>query len=189
MSRGSVNKMILIGTLGKDPDIRYMPNGNAVASLSVATDEGYKDKSGQRVDKTEWHRVEAFGKLAEIIGQYLQKGAKAYFEGKLRTDEYEKDGIKRYSTKIIANNMTMLGGKQDGQQPSNGFQQAAPQQAPQQQAQGFQQMPQQAQQQGFQQAAPQQQTPPQNQPMGVHQQHAPQQQPQNQFPDDDVPFI
>ena len=142
MARGSVNKVIVIGTLGRDPEIRYLPNGNAVASLSVATDEGYKDRNtGQQVDKTEWHRVEAFGRLAEIMGEYLKKGSKCYIEGKLRTDEYEKDGIKRYSTKIIANEMTMLDSRPQegvggfGNQPQAEPQQRAPQQAPAQQPQ------------------------------------------------------
>lgn len=119
MSR-SVNKAILIGTLGRDPETKYLPNGNLVATLSIATDESYNDKqTGQKVEKTEWHRVTAFGKLAEIIAQYLTKGSKAYFEGKLRTNEYEKDGIKRYSTEIVANEMTMLDTKpqQPVQQP------------------------------------------------------------------------
>lgn len=136
MARGSVNKVILIGTLGRDPEMRYLPNGNAVCSLSLATDEGYKDRNtGQQVDKTEWHRVEAFGRLAEIMGEYLKKGSKCYVEGKLRTDEYEKDGIKRYSTKIIANEMTMLDSRnaqEDGYNQGAGMgqtpmgQQAAP---------------------------------------------------------------
>jgi single-strand DNA-binding protein len=109
MARGSINKAIIIGTLGRDPEMRYLPNGNAVCTMSIATDEGYKDKNtGQMVEKTEWHRVEAFGRLAEIICQYLKKGSKCYIEGKLRTDDYQKDGIKRYSTKIIANEMTLL---------------------------------------------------------------------------------
>lgn len=112
MAKGSINKAILIGTLGRDPELRYLPNGNAVCSIALATDEGYKDRNtGQQINKTEWHRVEAFGRLAEIIAEYCKKGAKIYIEGKLRTDEYEKDGIKRYATKIIANEMTMLGGK------------------------------------------------------------------------------
>jgi single-strand DNA-binding protein len=114
MARG-VNKVILIGTLGRDPESRYMPNGNAVCNLSLATDESYNDKNtGQRVDKTEWHRVVAFGRLAEIMTQYLKKGSKAYIEGKLQTREWEKDGIKRYSTEIIANDMTMLDSRNAG---------------------------------------------------------------------------
>lgn len=113
MARGSINKVIIIGTLGRDPEMRYLPNGTAVCSMSLATDEGYKDKhTGQQVDKTEWHRIEAFGRLAEIMAEYLKKGSKCYVEGKLRTDEYEKDGIKRYSTKITANEMTMLDSRQ-----------------------------------------------------------------------------
>ena len=109
MARGSINKVIIIGTLGRDPEMRYLPNGNAVCNMSLATDEGYKDtNTGQQVDKTEWHRIEAFGRLAEIMGEYLKKGAKCYVEGKLKTDEYEKDGIKRYSTKIVAHERTML---------------------------------------------------------------------------------
>ncbi len=135
MARGSINKVMLIGTLGRDVEMRYMPNGNAVANCSLATDEGYKDRNtGQHVDKTEWHRVEAFGRLAEIMGEYLKKGSKVYVEGKLRTDEYEKDGIKRYSTKIIANEMTMLdtrgadtqGGYQPNHQPRPSAQPPAP---------------------------------------------------------------
>ena len=163
MARGSINKVMIIGTLGRDPEVRYLPNGNAVCSISLATDEGYKDKNtGQQVDRTEWHKVEAFGKLAEIIGEYLKKGSKCYVEGKLKTDEYEKDGIKRYSTKIVANEMTMLDSKQDGQQ-NQGYQQASPQQqAPQ--PQYAQQAPQQQQQQSY---------PPYN---GGQQQQAPQNQ-------------
>jgi single-strand DNA-binding protein len=110
----SVNKVQIIGTLGRDPEMKYLPSGSAVISVSVATDESYNDKqSGQKVEKTEWHRLVAFGKLAEIIGQYLKKGSKAYFEGKLRTNEYEKDGIKRYSTEIVINDMMMLDGRQN----------------------------------------------------------------------------
>ena len=125
MAKGSINKVIIIGTLGRDPEVAYLPNGNAVCKMSLATDEGYKNKEGQQVDKTEWHNVEAFGKLAEIMGEYLLKGHKCYIEGKLRTDEYEKDGIKRYSTKIIANEMTMLTAKSEGA-PAQQAPQAAP---------------------------------------------------------------
>lgn len=108
----SVNKVQIIGTLGRDPEMKYLPSGVAVVLVSVATDESYNDKqSGQKVEKTEWHRLAAFGKLAEIIAQYLKKGSKAYFEGKLRTNEYEKDGIKRYSTEIVINDMMMLDGR------------------------------------------------------------------------------
>src|SRR5690554_2419740 len=103
MSR-SVNKVTLIGTVGRDPEMRYTPGGSAIANFSLATNESYNDKNtGQRVENTEWHRIVAFGKLAEIIQQYVKKGGKLYIEGKLRTNEWEKDGIKRYSTDIIAN--------------------------------------------------------------------------------------
>lgn len=126
----SVNKAMIIGTLGKDPEMKFMPSGSAVVTISVATDESYNNKdTGQKVEATEWHRLTAFGKLAEIIGQYLKKGSKAYFEGKLKTNEYEKDGIKRYSTEIIINEMTML-----DPNPNPGQQPAA---QPQQQAGGF----------------------------------------------------
>lgn len=179
MARGSINKVIIIGTLGRDPEMRYMPNGNAVASISLATDEGYKDRNtGQQVDKTEWHRGEAFGRLAEVMGEYLKKGSKVYVEGKLRTDEYEKDGIKRYSTKIIINEMTMLDTRQsnDRQMNQSNFGQPA------QQAQPQQAQPQYAQPQ----AAPVYgQAPQQMQP-------APQQaQASNAFDDfdDDIPFM
>lgn len=111
----SVNKVTLIGTLGRDPEVRYMPNGNAVANLSLATDESYNDKTtGQKVEQTEWHRLTIYGKLAEICQQYLKKGSRAYFEGKLRTREWEKDGVKRYTTEIIANDMMMLDSRGDG---------------------------------------------------------------------------
>ena len=189
----SVNKVQIIGTLGRDPEMKYLPSGSAVVSVSVATDESYQDKqSGQKVEKTEWHRMTAFGKLAEIIGQYLKKGSKAYFEGKLRTNEYEKDGIKRYSTEIVISEMMMLDSQQQGQQPAQQPQQGgfAPQQpqggfAPQQPAQQPRQHPQNAarvdpapQQGGF---APQGQ--PAQQP-----QAAPQ--PANNFNsfDSDIPF-
>lgn len=174
MARGSINKVIIIGTLGRDPEMRYLPNGNAVCSMSLATDEGYKDRNtGQQVDKTEWHRIEAFGRLAEIMGEYLKKGSKCYVEGKLRTDEYEKDGIKRYSTKIIANEMTMLDSKnaQGGDNMGYGAPQAQPMgQAPQQQA------PQQAPAQPAYAQAPQQQAPQAAPAYGQAPQAAPQQQ-------------
>lgn len=213
MARGSVNKVIIIGTLGRDPEMRYLPNGNAVCSMSLATDEGYKDRNtGQQVDKTEWHRIEAFGRLAEIMGEYLKKGAKCYVEGKLRTDEYEKDGIKRYSTKIIANEMTMLDSRNSqGDSMGGGYgaptqpaaapmgqapQQAAPQQAPAapygQPAQAPQHAPQQpAYGQQPQQAAPQQApAAPYGQPAQQAPVQQPQAQPSNAFDDfdDDIPF-
>ena len=135
MSRG-INKVILIGNLGQDPDVRYTPNGNAVVNLSMATDESYKDKNTQQVvPKTEWHRIVIFGKLAEIAGQYLRKGSKVYIEGKLQTRKWQnKEGQDVYTTEVVLDingQMQMLDGKQDGQQPAQS--QQAPRQQPQQQ--------------------------------------------------------
>jgi len=104
----SVNKAILIGRLGKDPDVRYTPDGAMVTNFSLATDERWKDKSGEKVQKTEWHNVVSFGKMAEICGNYLEKGALVYIEGRIRTRSWEKDGIKRYTTEIVATDMKML---------------------------------------------------------------------------------
>lgn len=207
MARG-VNKVILIGTLGSDPEVRYMPNGGAVANISLATNESWKDKNtGQMQEKTEWHRVVVFGKLAEVAGEYLRKGSQVYFEGKLQTRKWQDQatGQDKYTTEVVIDfggQMQMLGGRGDNsgssaggfqpQQPAQqpgGFsqqpqQQAAPQQAaPQQQQGGFQ-----PQQGGFQ---PQQQAAPQQQQQGGFQ-------PQRQAPaappepsmdfDDDIPF-
>lgn len=109
----SVNKVILVGNLGRDPETRYMPDGGAVTNVSIATTETWKDKtSGEKQEKTEWHRVAFFGKLAEIAGEYLKKGSQVYVEGRLQTREWEKDGVKRYSTEIIASAMQMLGSRQ-----------------------------------------------------------------------------
>jgi len=114
-----VNKVILVGTCGQDPEVRYLPNGNAVTNLSLATSEAWTDKqTGQKVEKTEWHRVVLFGKVAEIAGEYLRKGSQCYIEGKLKTREWERDGIKRYSTEVhvdINGTMQMLGGRPDSQ--------------------------------------------------------------------------
>jgi single-strand DNA-binding protein len=120
MARG-VNKVILVGTCGQDPEVRYLPNGNAVTNLSLATSEQWTDKqTGQKVEKTEWHRVSMFGKVAEIAGEYLRKGSQVYIEGKLQTREWEKDGIKRYTTEIVVDmqgTMQLLGGRpQQGDQ-------------------------------------------------------------------------
>jgi single-strand DNA-binding protein len=117
MSRG-INKVILVATLAADPETRYTPSGTAIASARAATNEEWKDKNtGEKQSRTEWHRIEFFGRLAEIAGEYLKKGSQVYIEGKLRTDEYEKDGIKRWSTKIIADQMQMIGGKPGEQSP------------------------------------------------------------------------
>jgi single-strand DNA-binding protein len=112
MSRG-INKVIIVGNLGADPETRYTGGGTAITSLRIATSEAWKDKTtGEPVERTEWHRVKLFGKLAEIAGEYLKKGRQVYIEGSLRTDKYtDKDGIERYSTDIIGNEMQMLGGQ------------------------------------------------------------------------------
>ncbi|MBX7150490.1 single-stranded DNA-binding protein [bacterium] len=112
MAKGTLNKVILIGRLGKDPELRYTPTGAAVATFNVATNESYKDKEGKEVDNTDWHRIVAWRKLAEICGQYLKKGSLVYIEGKLKTRNYDdKDGTKKYITEIVADNMQMLGGR------------------------------------------------------------------------------
>lgn len=107
----SVNKVILVGRLGKDPETRYMPNGEAVTNAALATSENWKDKGGERQERTEWHNLVFYRKLAEIAGEYLRKGSQVYIEGRLQTRTWEKDGIKRYTTEIIVNDMTMLGGR------------------------------------------------------------------------------
>jgi len=107
-----INKAILVGNLGQDPEIRYTPSGLAVANFSLATSESFKGKDGQRETKTEWHKIVAFGKLAEICGEYLNKGKQIYIEGRIQTRQWEdKDGNKRYTTEIVANQMQMLGTK------------------------------------------------------------------------------
>lgn len=164
MARG-VNKVILVGTCGQDPEVRYLPNGNAVTNLSLATSEQWTDKqTGQKVEKTEWHRVSMFGKVAEIAGEYLRKGSQVYIEGKLQTREWEKDGIKRYTTEIVVDmqgTMQLLGGRPQGDQ-AQGTSSQRPQSAPQQSRQ-----------------APQQSAP---------QQAAPQPAPDFDSFDDDIPF-
>jgi single-strand DNA-binding protein len=167
MARG-VNKVILVGTCGQDPETRYLPSGNAVTNVSLATSEQWTDKqTGQRVEKTEWHRVALFGKVAEIAGEYLRKGSQVYIEGKLQTREWEKDGVKRYTTEIIVDmqgTMQLLGGRNSNE----GGGDSAPR--PQQQR------PQQA-------SAPRQERP-QQQPPAQQQQPAPD---YDSF-DDDIPF-
>ena len=114
----SINKVILIGNLGRDPENRYLPSGEQVTSIAVATTDRWRDKaSGEQKEQTEWHRISFFGKLAEIAGQYLKKGSQVYIEGRLRTRKYtDKEGIDRYATEIIADTMQMLGSRQDGQE-------------------------------------------------------------------------
>lgn len=190
MARG-INKVILIGTLGQDPETKYMPNGNAVANISMATSETWKDKqTGQNQERTEWHRVVFFNRLGEIAGEYLKKGSKVYIEGSLRTRKWQgQDGQDRYTTEIVASEMQMLDSKGDGQQSAAQQQQQAAQpqqQAPQRQA------PQQQQRQAPQQQrqAPQQ-SPNQNLPQSNQYQQSQQQpQPAPNFDDfdDDIPF-
>ncbi len=139
----SVNKAILVGNLGRDPDVRYSPDGGAVCNISIATTSSWKDKaSGEKREETEWHRVVIYNRLAEIAGEYLKKGRSVYIEGRLKTRKWQdKDtGADRYSTEIVADQMQMLGGREDGggydDAPARAPQQRAPAQrpAPQQQS-------------------------------------------------------
>jgi single-strand DNA-binding protein len=127
MARG-VNKVILIGNLGRDPEVRYSPNGSAVANVTLATSESWKDKnSGEKQEKTEWHRVVFFGRLAEIAGEYLKKGSQVYVEGRLQTRKWQdKDGHDRYTTEIVANEMQMLGSRGGAGVPSDNLNQDQP---------------------------------------------------------------
>jgi single-strand DNA-binding protein len=109
----SVNKVILIGNLGRDPETRYMPDGGAITNISIATTDKWKDKAGEMQEKTEWHRVAFFGKLAEIAGEYLKKGSQVYVEGRLQTRKWQdKEGQDKYTTEVVANVMQMLGSRQ-----------------------------------------------------------------------------
>ena len=152
----SINKVILVGNLGQDPEVKYMPSGGAVTNISIATTDTWKDKStGEKKENTEWHRVVFFNRLAEIVGEYLRKGSQVYIEGNLRTRKWQdQSGADRYSTEIVAREMQMLGGRAGG---SSDF-------APQQQSQQGGGAPQQSapQQNAPQQQAPQQSAPPQN---------------------------
>jgi single-strand DNA-binding protein len=131
----AVNKVIILGNLGRDPETRYMPSGEAVTNIAVATTDKWKDKdTGEKKEATEWHRVSFFGRLAEIAGEYLKKGDPVYIEGKLRTRKYtDKDGIEKYATEIIADQMQLLGSRQGNDQQGRP---APRQQQPQQQAGG-----------------------------------------------------
>lgn len=131
MSRG-VNKAIIVGTVGQDPELKYSQNGSAICNLSVATNESWKDKqTGEKQERTEWHRISMFGKLAEIAGKYLRKGSQAYFEGRIQTRKWQdKEGNDRYSTEIVANEMQMLGGKGETQQRSDNSPNGAVEQPP-----------------------------------------------------------
>jgi single-strand DNA-binding protein len=111
----SVNKVILVGNLGKDPEVRYMPSGDAITNITMATTDSWKDKNGEKQEKTEWHKVAFFGKLAEIAGEYLKKGSQVYVEGRLQTRKWQdKEGQDRYTTEIVADRMQMLGSRSGG---------------------------------------------------------------------------
>lgn len=116
----SVNKVILMGNLGRDPEVRYLPSGDPVASITLATSRRYKNKAGEMTEETEWHRVAFFGRLAEIASQYLKKGRPVYVEGRIKTNKYtDKDGVERYATEIVANEMQLLGGREGGGDPGH----------------------------------------------------------------------
>ena len=133
MARG-VNKVILIGNCGSDPEVRYMPNGNAVTNLTLATTDTWKDKqTGQLQERTEWHRIVLFGKVAEIAGEYMRKGSQCYIEGRLQTREWEKDGVKRYTTEIVVDMngaLQLLGGRGAGDSSAAPREQRTPRQRP-----------------------------------------------------------
>ncbi|MFM2193992.1 MAG: Single-stranded DNA-binding protein [Chloroflexota bacterium] len=113
----SVNKVICIGNLGRDPETKFLSNGDAVCNFSIACSESWKNKDGEKQERTEWVRCVAYKKLAEICGEYLKKGSQVYIEGKMQTREWEKDGVKRYSTEVIVSEMRMLGGKSERSEP------------------------------------------------------------------------
>ncbi|GLQ90842.1 single-stranded DNA-binding protein [Dyella flagellata] len=172
MARG-INKVILVGNLGADPEVRYTAGGTAIASLSVATSEQWTDKqSGQKQERTEWHRVKLFGRLAEIAGEYLKKGRQVYVEGSLRTDKYtDKQGVERYSTDIIASDLQMLGGMGGGEGGGMGGGGGGYRER----SQSGGGAPRQQSREDYASAAPRQSAPPPD--MGG-----------NQFDDDDIPF-
>jgi len=130
----SVNKVILVGNLGRDPETRSLPSGDQVTNIAIATTDKWKDKnSGEQMESTEWHRVSFFGRLAEIAGQYLRKGSQVYIEGKLQTRKWvDKDGVEKYSTEIRADSMQLLGSRDGGQGGGNTQQQPQQRQQPQQ---------------------------------------------------------
>ena len=152
MASNGLNKCLIIGRLGNDPSVKYMPTGGAVCNFTVATSESWTDKqTNEKKTETEWHRVVVYQRLAEVCGEYLRKGSKVYLEGKLKTRKWQdQQGVERYTTEIIANEMQMLDGKQDAQQPAQ--QQRPAQQQPQQRQQP---------QQGFNQPQQPWQAPPQ----------------------------
>ena len=127
MSQRGVNKVILVGNLGNDPEIRHMPNGDAVANFSIATSEVWKDKNtGEQQERTEWTRCVAFRRQAEIVEQYVKKGSRLYVEGRLQTRSWDQDGVKRYATEIVVNEFQMLDGRNSQQAPASGQSSQAP---------------------------------------------------------------
>lgn len=138
----SINKVFILGNLGKDPEVRYAPSGAAICNITIATSRSWKDKtSGEKIEETEWHRVVMYDRLAEVAGQYLKKGKAVHIEGRLKTRKWtDKDGVERYTTEIVANEMTMLGGRDGGDEQSSrggqGYGQAQQRAPAQQQPQG-----------------------------------------------------
>ncbi|HEU5398655.1 MAG TPA: single-stranded DNA-binding protein [Gammaproteobacteria bacterium] len=130
MARG-VNKVILVATVGKDPEVKYMPSGGAVVNLTAATNESWKDKqTGEKKERTEWHRLTFYNRLAEIVGEYVRKGSQIYIEGRLRTRDYEKEGQKHYVTEIMVDEMQMLGGRSGAGGGDRSMRDEAPSRAP-----------------------------------------------------------
>jgi single-strand DNA-binding protein len=193
MATRGVNKVILVGNLGNDPEVKYMPNGNAVANVSLATSESWKDQQGNPQERTEWHRLTFYRRLAEVVGEYLGKGSQIYVEGKLQTRKWtDQQGQDRYTTEIIVDQMQMLGNRNGGGQNQGGQQGGYNQNAPQGNPQG-----------GYNQNQPQgnpqggyNQNQPQGNPQGGYNQNQPQGNPQGNPPmaepdfdfDDDIPF-
>lgn len=185
MTVRGINKVIIVGNLGQDPEIRYIPNGGAVAQLNLATSESWRDKqTGEMRENTEWHRVVLFGKLAEVAGEYLRKGAQVYIEGQLRTRNWQDEtGSTRYTTEIVVGQngtMQMLGGRRDGGQPQN----AAPQQPVQPQSSAAQAQP-----VGTPEKSPKQKGGRKGRQSAAQSQQAPQPSPDDYPPmDDDAPY-
>jgi len=153
----NLNQVQIIGRLGQDPEIKYMPNGKAVANISIATSEKWKDQSGAQQEKTEWHRVTMYDRLAEIVGEYVSKGSLIFIQGKLQTRKWVKDGVDMYTTEIIAQQMQMLDSKQQGTQHQGGQQPRQQQQSQQAQQNNQQGQSRQPQQQSYQQQGSNQQ--------------------------------
>lgn len=127
---GGVNRVTVVGNLGGDPEVRFTPGGQAVCNFSVATSESWKDKDGSKKERTEWHRIVVWGKLAELCGEHLKKGRQCYVEGKLQTRDFEKDGVKKYVTEIVAREVVFLGGRSDGGPARDGHRDFPPEAGP-----------------------------------------------------------